>query len=668
MLLTLLGLLVSSAAADPAALGVPAPISSVTVHSGQARVVRTASLTLQGSATIELPALPASADPASVRLEAEGPAEVVHIALSREDAGDQPGGPTQAGPEALADLDQAIAAATGEQEVFEQLAGASGWKPAVPDQPSRVDPRGWQRAVTFLENFAARMHRQQRAVEGRLQELRERRARQLKAQVPASSATGRGWRVVATVQGAGPAKLRLGYLVQGARWIPSYDVRLDARGERVTMALSGLVSQESGEDWQDAALLLSTAVPATITTVPRLKAWRLGAADQFRPAPAAARRLPAASDPTAKQGAIPGTLAVFVFDEGGNPLGGVRLQAGNATGYTDEQGFRRLQGLAVGSYQLRASAPKLGEVIQPLTLGPDGGEANIVMEVKTQAEEVMVMERAPMVSTTSARVRQTLSFDPPHHAPATAPATGARGARGARPARGLSALAATAPGSSAGAPPPPGTAAALSGGNAVTFAVPSPETIASGGQRKVALQAWTWAVAVERVLVPGLGPDSFLVAAVKSDSPRPLPGGRATLFVGDDPAGNANIAPVAPGARFTLPLGVDRAVRMIRQVTVQTRHSGLFFWKRDIDRHRVTLEVSNPHAHPLRLSIKDQVPVSGDDRVAVKLVGSRPAAQVDRDTGTLAWRLTLPAGASTTLSFEYELGRPSGEQLSQEDR
>lgn len=663
MLITFFGLLLTLPPVEAAEV-VAAPISSVTVHSGQARVVRTARLDLQGNVrTVQLPLLPATADPASVRLEAEGAAEVVHLSLTRV-GGDRTRAPTDHDKQTLAELDQAIAAAVSEQEVFEGLAGVSGWKPSLPEETSRVDPRGWQRAVRFLEDFAARMQRQQRAVESRVQELRDRRARLLKGGPAADATAGtERWQVTATVRGRGPAKLRLGYLVRGASWVPSYEVRLDARGERATLALSGLVTQESGEDWSEANLLLSTAVPAAITTVPRLPSWRLGSADRFVPvsvaavrhSPAAAGGQPASTPAMAHQSAAPGAVAVFVFDQTGMPLKGVRVQAGDSTRYTDGEGFCRLEGLRTGPLELRASAPALGTVVQRMTLGPQGGEAALVMEVRTQTEEVSVMEKAAPVSTTSAGVESGLGFEMPR---APRPAT-------ARAGSGLSALA-VAPAATVVTAPAPGTAAALSGGNAVTFSALAPETITSGGQRKVALGSESWSVTVERMLAPGLGPDSFLVATVKSASRRPLPGGRATLFVGDDPAGSADLPPVAPGARFTLPLGVDRAVRMVRQVTVQTRQSGLFFWKRDIDRHRVTLEVTNPHARPLRLSIKDQLPVSGDDRVAVRLIASQPAAQVDRDTGTVFWRLSLAPGASTALTFEYELGRPSGELLSQE--
>ncbi|RIV40012.1 DUF4139 domain-containing protein [Micromonospora radicis] len=75
-------------------------------------------------------------------------------------------------------------------------------------------------------------------------------------------------------------ELELSYLVDGARWQPSYDLRLV--DDTVTVTWFGLVSQSTGEDWPECELQLSTARPAATTGVPELSPWYL---DRLRPAP-----------------------------------------------------------------------------------------------------------------------------------------------------------------------------------------------------------------------------------------------------------------------------------------------------------------------------------------------------------------------------------------------
>ncbi|WP_435148875.1 mucoidy inhibitor MuiA family protein [Micromonospora aurantiaca (nom. illeg.)] len=110
-------------------------------------------------------------------------------------------------------------------------------------------------------------------------------------------------------------ELELTYLVDGARWTPSYDLRLVE--DTMTVTWFGLVSQGTGEDWPECELHLSTARPAAASGVPELAPWYL---DRFRrqppmavsaasfggtvppPAPGAA---PAAGRPRAARAAAP---------------------------------------------------------------------------------------------------------------------------------------------------------------------------------------------------------------------------------------------------------------------------------------------------------------------------------------------------------------------------
>ncbi|PGH43701.1 aspartate ammonia-lyase [Micromonospora sp. WMMA1996] len=96
-------------------------------------------------------------------------------------------------------------------------------------------------------------------------------------------------------------ELELTYLVDGARWQSSYDLRLV--DDTVTVTWFGLVSQSTGEDWPECELALSTARPAATVGVPELSPWYL---DRFRPATprAAAAPMPVGMPPPAP-GAAP---------------------------------------------------------------------------------------------------------------------------------------------------------------------------------------------------------------------------------------------------------------------------------------------------------------------------------------------------------------------------
>ncbi|HEY0714596.1 MAG TPA: hypothetical protein VGF45_18070, partial [Polyangia bacterium] len=73
---------------------------------------------------------------------------------------------------------------------------------------------------------------------------------------------------------------------------------------------------------------------------------------------------------------------------------------------TSDSGGFRFQGLYPGVFTVRVSAPKLKTVVQEgvrVSLGSTT-DVDLIMEVETVAEEVKIIQRAPMVNTSSAKV------------------------------------------------------------------------------------------------------------------------------------------------------------------------------------------------------------------------------------------------------------------------
>jgi hypothetical protein len=64
--------------------------------------------------------------------------------------------------------------------------------------------------------------------------------------------------------------LRLRYLVDGASWNPSYNVRTGSDRRTATVEYLASISQMSGEDWGDVAMTLSTASPNLIAAAPAI--------------------------------------------------------------------------------------------------------------------------------------------------------------------------------------------------------------------------------------------------------------------------------------------------------------------------------------------------------------------------------------------------------------
>lgn len=73
----------------------------------------------------------------------------------------------------------------------------------------------------------------------------------------------------------GRGSLSLSYLLYDARWSPLYDGRVTAPGKPVELTHKALVYQNSGEDWQNVRLTLSTGNPQLSGQKPELEPWYL---------------------------------------------------------------------------------------------------------------------------------------------------------------------------------------------------------------------------------------------------------------------------------------------------------------------------------------------------------------------------------------------------------
>lgn len=233
---------------------------------------------------------------------------------------------------------------------------------------------------------------------------------------------------------------------------------------------------------------------------------------------------------------------------------------------------------------------------------------------------------------------------------------------------------------------PPNSAAARAGGYDLRYVSLYRESLSSGGgTRRVALFSRRFPVSVLRKVYPAVAPDAYLVAVISNpmgERGQPLPGGQARLFVGADPAGKAELQLVAPGERFTLPLGIDRAIKPIRNVNMTTEEKGVFS-KDEITQYVVKTELANPYSTPLDVLLVDQLPLPGDKNVELKLLSVSPppsplsnpppagspaspyGPNIDATSGAFEWRLTLPPGGKVETQFTYSLRRPKGARLYQ---
>lgn len=270
----------------------PAQIKRVVVYPDRATVTREATVACGSHVIASFPGVPPAADPQSFRALA-GHATVDGLRWQehvRKDA-------YSAHAEALAKTIDGLATELAESQRDE--AGAqqarttargyltlaqwhlkreiSAAKPATSVWKSAVDTavEGELAASATLTN--ARLH--SRELRRKLEQARAEQSR-LTAAAPRKEYSVE---VVLTCDEGKTATVALSYLVGGASWLPSYQARAHESAGKVDLEAFATVTQATGEDWHQAELVLSTAVPRQNATPPKIEALHVTSLQQEPP-------------------------------------------------------------------------------------------------------------------------------------------------------------------------------------------------------------------------------------------------------------------------------------------------------------------------------------------------------------------------------------------------
>ena len=285
--------------AGAAELDVRSTIDAVTVYPDGAAVTRVIHVDVRAGDSVLLARdFPPSLDPASLRIEGAGAG---HLTLGAIDARPPRVDRPPASPEledriqALHDergaLDDKIAAAAAEKKFAQRFADSA---PIGLGEKGEARPlTEWRAAFAAVGDEVAAADAIIRAAKVRQRDI-DRELARLNAERTANPPRKMEVRIDLASDAAASATLRVTYTVPGARWAPLYDARLDTGGADRKPALELVrraeIVQQSGEDWTDVALAVSTVRTAKGGNAPELAPLVVR---YLEPVPAAAPAVPA---------------------------------------------------------------------------------------------------------------------------------------------------------------------------------------------------------------------------------------------------------------------------------------------------------------------------------------------------------------------------------------
>ncbi|BDC49224.1 hypothetical protein F183_A15400 [Bryobacterales bacterium F-183] len=266
----------------------PPAITSVTVFSNRARVTRSGKATLpQGASVVEIPDIPLTLQQDSVRVRGWGEAvKILGIDVATAYLPVSPDTEVQAVQAQVEALEAEIAKVNDAVAILQdRLKTLASVRANSADAVVKGIAKG-RTSVEALDGILAYADREEAASRIALQSHSE-TSRDLNRQLAAVKAKLQQMRQAGATErrsirlsvdtanpGETPFDFAVTYVCDGATWEPLYDMRLDDQG-KVHATYLAMVTQNTGEDWSDVDLSLSTARAAAIQSIPKLDPWYL---------------------------------------------------------------------------------------------------------------------------------------------------------------------------------------------------------------------------------------------------------------------------------------------------------------------------------------------------------------------------------------------------------
>lgn len=266
-------------------------VDAVTVYLSGARVTRTVRADLPaGDVRLLVEGLPAGIADDSVRVVGQGSGRgkiygVSVEAVTKAEAMDAAARDAEERLEKLQLEDRALEdqakVADGRRKFVESMRSTYSEERAKNLAVRGVTAKEWADLTGFVEGQLSSAAAEVRKVEASRRELARRIAAaraELEKLRAKRSETTKTVAIELGVERAGAFEVAVSYVAGAASWRPVWDARLDPDKEAMELSLRAEITQQSGEDWKDVKLAVSTAQPGRGLFVPKLESHWLTAA------------------------------------------------------------------------------------------------------------------------------------------------------------------------------------------------------------------------------------------------------------------------------------------------------------------------------------------------------------------------------------------------------
>ncbi|MEO0570466.1 MAG: mucoidy inhibitor MuiA family protein [Bacteroidota bacterium] len=478
--------------------------------------------------------------------------------------------------------------------------------------------------------------------------------------------------------------LTLKYLVKDAGWVPNYDIKSKSLNAPLTLAYKANVYQNTGKDWNDVAVVLSTGNPDYNISKPELQAHYLNFTSAYTKKYAPAQKKKGyAFNPAVKK--VAGTIT----DASGQPLPGVNvvIKGTNKGTQTDFNGNYELevpfgqelsfsyigmhsQDIPLYSSIINLSMEEDPQMLEEVVIAGYGTKRNdFTGAVSSISPAQLIQGRAAGVN-----IRGTNSISSnktPLYIIDGVPTDGfVEGDLDASEIQSIDIL--------KGA-----DASALYGNRGVSsvvvittkksstkegatkteFVIKKSHSIPSDNDiTAIEINTFKLPATYEYFAAPIINENVFLTASFTNWEQHQLLPGEANIYFEGTYAGKTVLDPYTTKKEIVLSLGIDPNITVTRKQERNFKSKSFTGSNRILNR-TYNLEVKNNKGIAIELKVLDRVPKSENKEIKVDdLVLNN--AEHDSKKGLLTWRLKLQPQQSQTEQFSFQVKYPRGKNIS----
>ncbi|GAC1300336.1 MAG: hypothetical protein NVSMB24_00690 [Mucilaginibacter sp.] len=402
----------------------------------------------------------------------------------------------------------------------------------------------------------------------------------------------------------------LSYVVHNANWYPTYDIRAKDVNSPVSISYKANVSQQTGEDWKNIKLTLSTGNPTVSGSKPELSPYYLNLGMVY-------------SNQSYKITQVSGRV---IAKDDGQPLPGVSINVkGTSIGTQTNMN---------GEYSLQVPAGNPTLVFR--FIGYEAQEKvvsssviNVILNpVASQLNEVVVTGYGTPGSSDKIMIRGTRS-----------------------PAYSTSQITNI-----------PIDVNKIENQTNVEFNIDNPYSVPSDGkQYTVEINKLDLNAGYEYAVAPKLSTDVFLTAKLTDWNKYNFLSGEANLFFEGTFIGKSLLNTDATADTLNVSLGTDKNIVVTRtSLKDLTEKQSIGSNKKETRNWQI--EVKNRKNQPINLLVEDQVPVSQNSSIDVE-TQELSGGKHDPTTGKVSWNLRLDPQDDKKIQLKYQVKYPKNQSV-----